>query len=96
MQQQQPLQLSPTLMQSMTAIMPPEPSRDILPTLHPPAHQFTCTLPVVLPPVLTPPPATASISVRRLKPDNLELMLASSVRGEEAKETPIFQRTKIR
>ena len=86
MEQQQPLQLSPTQIQSVTAIMPPEPIRDISPTLNPPAHQFTCILPVVPRPVLTLLPMTASISVRRLKPDNPELMLPSSSRWEEVKE----------
>ena len=68
-------------MQTVTAIMPPDPSPNILPTLHPPAHQFTCRLPVVPPPVLTPPPFTASNSATRLKPDNPELKLPSPSRG---------------
>ena len=94
MEQQRPLQLIPTQMRSVTATASPEPSRGILPTPPPPAHQFTCTLPVVPPHrVLTPPISTASISVRRLEPVNPDIMLPSPFRGERWRRCAQVHRT---
>ena len=80
MEQQRRLQTNLTQAPAISPITAPESARDCQSTQPPPTEQFTCLLPTVAPPILTLPPSSAPISVRRLEENN-KLMLPSSFRG---------------
>ena len=85
MEQQRRLQTNLTQAPAISSITAPESARDCQSTQPPPTQQFTCLLPTVPPPILTLPPSSAPISVRRLE-ENHKLMLPSSFRGEGVEE----------
>ena len=85
MEQQRRLQTNLTQTPAISSITAPESARDCQSTQPPPTQQFTCLLPTMPPPILTLPPSSALISVRRLEGNN-KLMLPSSFRGEGVEE----------
>ena len=86
MEQQRRLQTNLTQAPAISSITAPESARDCQSTQPQPTQQFTCLLPTVPPPILTLPPSSAPISVRRLEENN-KLMLPSSFRGEVVEAT---------
>ena len=85
MEQQRRPQTNLTQAPAISSTTAPESARDCQSTQPPPTQQFTCLLPTVPPPILTLPPSSAPISVRRLEENN-KLMLPSSFRGEGVEE----------
>ena len=65
-----------------TPITAPESAIDNLPTQPTATQQFDCILPTTPSPMLSSPPPSSSISVRRLEDTNIGLMLPSSFRGK--------------
>ena len=85
MEQQRRLQTNLTQASAISSTTAPESARDYQSMQPSPTQQFTCLLPTVPPPILTLPPSSAPISVRRLEENN-KLMLPSSFRGEGVEE----------
>ena len=77
---------NPSQISVATPITAPESAIDNLPTQPTATQQFVCILPTTPSPMLSSPPPSSSISVRRLEDTNTGLMLPSSFRGEGVEE----------
>ena len=84
--EQQQVRPNPSQISVATPITAPESAIDNLPTQPTATQQFVCILPTTPSPMLSLPPPSSSISVRRLEDTNTGLMLPSSFRGEGVEE----------
>ena len=84
--EQQQVRPNPSQISVATPITAPESAIDNLPTQPTATQQFVCILPTTPSPMLSSPPPSSSISVRRLEDTNTGLMLPSSFRGEGVEE----------
>ena len=83
MDQELSLRVSPPTMQPQIQVPPPlQPQTPLAPPPHMEPTRFRCTLPIVPPPIWTPPMPLASAGVRLLTQPSTSFMLPSNFHGE--------------